>query len=175
MAVAVLCNGPSRELYHNANKKYTQVLGCNIPWCNVDATVILDNEIAKHLAIRPELIKYKIYFGRRVWMYVDEIKKRPLFLKYFADLVDPEYPYCSSGHMAVQILINQGEKEIDIYGCDSYFIETVESWSDQYDMIPCKDGDHKSIIEWRKRWDRFIEKNPTVKLNFIRDTSEDIY
>jgi hypothetical protein len=108
-------------------------------------------------------------------MYLDEIKKRTHFLKHFANLVDPQYPYYSSGHMAVQTMINEGEKEIDIYGCDSYFIDTIESWTHQYAKNPCRDGERKLIMEWRKRWDSFIEKNPTVKLNFIRDTSEDIH
>ena len=41
MKAALLCNGPSRSLFTSTNG-YNYLIGCNVPWRQVDATVVLD-------------------------------------------------------------------------------------------------------------------------------------
>ena len=172
MRGAILCNGPSRKLYNPGG--YDYVIGCNVPWTNVDATVIIDIDMVKHLANNPELIKYKIYFGRDAWRYTDGINKRKHFLNYLHEIVDPKPPFYSCGHMALQILLNEGYNEIDIYGCDSRFTKTLESYTHQYTDSSNNDLE-KCINAWNVRWDNMIKNNPNANINFIRDTSEDIH
>lgn len=165
MKAALLCNGPSRIAY-KGREGYTTVMGCNIPWTEVDSVVILDENIAKILANTPELIKYKTWFGRKTWMYIDEIKARDKFKEHFAGLWDPKYPYYSSGHAALEILIQQGYCKIDIYGCDSWFEYDLNSYTHKYSDTSSKDTE-KCIDEWRKKWLDIIANNPNVKVNFI--------
>ena len=167
MKCAVLCNGPSRILY-TPSEDYHFVIGCNIPWAKVDATIILDPEIITYLGNNPDEIKYNIYFGRKAWMYADEIKKRPHFSNYFLGIVDPHYPYYSSGHMAIEVMLKHGYDEIDIYGCDAYYNIDLTSSTHQYVNTSDTKGISKCIKEWRKKWQAFIDNNPKVKFNFIK-------
>ena len=168
MKCAILGNGPSRKSYNSNYSNYNFVLGCNIPWTKVDATVILDKEIIRYLSTHPELIKFKIYFGVDAWRYTDGIKKRQLFINYFEGLVTPKYPFYSSGHMAIDIVLKLGYSEIDIYGCDSWFLNTLDSNTHQYANTAQTKGAIKCIEAWRARWNKMIVNNPGVKFNFIQ-------
>jgi len=168
MKVAVLCNGPSRVVFRDS-LEYDYVIGCNIPWTVVDATVILDPEIIHYMGLHPELIKIPAYFSRKAWMITDEIKKRKLFDPYLIELINPKYPYPSAGHVAVEVMIRNGATTIDIYGCDSWFADTIESCT--HDYVNTSDETKRCIGAWRTRWNQIIEDNPNVTLNFIKDTT----
>lgn len=166
MKVAVLCNGPSREIFRDS-LEYEFVIGCNIPWTVVDATVILDVEVIHYLSKHPELINIPAYFSRKAWMITDEIKKRKFFDPYLIELVDdPKYPYHSAGHIAVEAMIRKGATEIDVFGCDSRFTPTLESYTHQY--VDTSDETKRCIEGWNIGWDYIIENNPSIKINFIK-------
>lgn len=165
MKVAVLCNGPSREVFRDS-LEYEFVIGCNIPWTVVDATVILDPEVIHYLAKHPQLINIPAYFSRKAWMITDEIKKRKFFEPYLIELIDPKYPYHSAGHVAVEAMIRKGATEIDIFGCDSWFESTIESYTHQY--VDTSDETKRCIEAWRTKWKTIIENNPNVTINFIK-------
>jgi hypothetical protein len=166
MRCAVLCNGPSRTSFQSRDG-YDFVIGCNVPWTEVDATVVFDREIVRLLANRPGLIDYRIYFSKDAWMYTDSIKKRDLFKESFAGIIDPKYPFYSSGHGAVETVIKNGATEVHIYGCDSWFEYDLSSHTHQYSdtSYPNK---QKCIDEWRKKWNQIIERNPNVGIQFIK-------
>jgi hypothetical protein len=165
MRCAVLCNGPSRTDYEPSTE-YGFIIGCNIPWTKVDATVILDDEIIYHLAKYPELI-IPSYFARKAWMLTDGIKKRKLFEPYLIELIDPNYPWHSAGHIAVEIMITKGFTEIDIFGCDSWFENTLESYTHKYSDTSASNV-NACITGWKTRWNKIMIDSPEVKLNFIR-------
>lgn len=48
MKAALLCNGPSRVAF-KSRLGYNYVIGCNIPWTEVDSTVIFDVEVLNHM------------------------------------------------------------------------------------------------------------------------------
>ena len=48
MKAAVVRNGPSRFAFQE-NLKYNYTIGCNIPWTNVNATVILDSNVIEQI------------------------------------------------------------------------------------------------------------------------------
>lgn len=168
MKAALLCNGPSRISY-KPTESYDYVIGCNIPWTNVDSTVILDKEVIDKWAKQPDLINVPAHFSVEAWRYTDAIKKRDIFRPYLLGLITPKYPYHSSGHNAAEILIKMGYEEIDIYGCDSWFSDVTQSFTRT--IITKKhssDGSMKHIIGWRNRWKEIIENHPEININFIQ-------
>jgi hypothetical protein len=165
MKAAVLCNGPSRNDYEPSTD-YGFTIGCNIPWTKVDATVIIDTEIIHYLAKHSELI-IPSYFSRKAWMVTDGIKKRNLFEPYLIELVDPNYTWHSAGHIAAEIMIRKGFTEIDIFGCDSWFENTLESHTHKYSDTSSFSV-NACINGWKTRWKTMMENNPNVSLNFIR-------
>lgn len=167
MKAAVLCNGPSRELF-KSREGYDFIIGCNIPWINVDATVVLDKEVVNKWANNLELIQCPTYFSVDAWRQTDSIKKRDLFRPYLKELISPKYPYHTSGHNACEIAIKLGYTEIDIYGCDSYFSDTTTTYTRTLITKPHpSDGSMKHIIGWRNRWNEIVQNHPNIHLNFI--------
>jgi hypothetical protein len=63
MKCAVLCNGPSRFDYQPSTE-YDYVIGCNVPWTDVDATVIVDEVVVERWSKQPDLNKLPAYFSR---------------------------------------------------------------------------------------------------------------
>ena len=174
MRGAVLCNGPSRIAYKPGG--YDFVIGCNVPWTEVDATVILDENVVKIWAENPDLIKVPAYFSVKAWMYTDEIKKRAMFEPYLIELITPKYPYHSSGHNAAEAAIRKGCTDLHIYGCDSWFTEIADSYTRNYvKKGGIVNGDMRAIKGWRDRWQEIMDKYPEVKINFIRESSEELY
>jgi hypothetical protein len=164
MKAAILGNGPSRVSY-TPNIKYDFVMGCNIPWTHVDATVIMDKDVILHMSQHPEKI-IKMYVERNAWRYTDEIKKRPLFLDYLIKIVDRDNWNVSSAHMAAKVLIDNGYTVLDIYGCDSQFKISTESYTHQF-VNSANEDIETSTIKWRKRWTLMRQSSPEVKFNFI--------
>ena len=121
MKAALLGNGPSRKFY-DPSKEYAYRIGCNIPWADVDATVITDDNVVVLWKKNNDLIKCPVFFSQKAWMFTDEIKFRPFINEnnYYAGMIDRK-PYESSGNSACRKLVELGYKEIDIYGCDAYF------------------------------------------------------
>lgn len=169
MKAAVLCNGPSRTSYQTS-LEYDFLVGCNIPWTDVDALVILDEEIINLWAKDPDLIivpENSVFFARRAYMYTDEIKKRAFFDPYLRKLVDVHGPYHSSGHVAAEQAILEGYTELDIYGCDSWFESSLKSSTHEW-VDTSSENLMMCVTSWRTRWDIMIQNNPNVKINFIR-------
>lgn len=166
---AVLCNGPSRFAF-KSDLGYNYVIGCNIPWTDVNVTIIIDQDVVKYLSDNVSLIKNDIVFGRDAWRYTDKIKKRRYFDRYMNDIIDvPREPYYSSGHAAVQYAIDNGYTEIDIYGCDSYFDEGLESYTHKFLDTTSPDSHIRMLSAWKVRWDYMIHKYPAIWFNFIKE------
>jgi len=173
MIAALLGNGPSRKFY-DPSKAYNYRLGCNIPWADVDATLILDENIIRLWWKDHDLIKVPAYFSRTAWMYGDELKTFRPFIKennLFLGLVEKK-PHSneSSGNVAAKKLVELGYTELDIYGCDAAFTEThghnTESYTREHisgiDMI-------NNSYKWKLEWQETIKKYPNVKFNFIKE------
>jgi hypothetical protein len=157
MKCAVLCNGDSRSVFTSTDK-YNYLIGCNIPWRQVDATVILDvNVLDKWNEPCP------FYSSVSAWR---ELHKRERFEQHFLGFVDTFAEYDSSGHAATRKVIELGYKEIDIYGCDSWFTNDTESYTHQWVDGRAIDM-NKQISVWRARWYELMAKHPDVKINFI--------
>jgi hypothetical protein len=167
MKAAVLCNGPSRNLF-NSTDGYNYIIGCNVPWTKVDATVVVDEIVVERWAREPELITVPAYFSRKAWMYTDSIKKRSFFEQYFIDIIDILPDFDSSGHNAAKCAIKKGATTLDIYGCDSWFEQTIVSHTHKYFKNLNPDDSKKHVIGWRKRWQEIMDGSPHVQFNFIR-------
>jgi hypothetical protein len=157
MKVAVLCNGSSRSFFTSPTG-YNYLIGCNIPWRQVDATVILDvNVLDKWNEPCP------FYSSVSAWR---ELHKRERFEQHFLGFVDTFAEYDSSGHAATRKVIELEYKQIDIYGCDSWFTNNTESYTHQWVDGRAIDM-NKQISVWRARWYELMAKHPDVKINFI--------
>ncbi len=163
MKAAVLCNGPSRTLFTDSDR-YNYLIGCNIPWRQVDSTVVLDIGVVQKW-YKNKLPNVPTWFSEHAWRET-KFTDRKYFEDYLLGLVRPLPEYDSSGHVALSQVIKLGYTEIDIYGCDSWFTGVTDSYTHQYsDTRP--DDMSKHIVGWRKRWETIIRDNPEVKITFI--------
>mgnify|MGYP003343051175 FL=1 len=165
MKAALLCNGPSRSLFTSTDG-YNYLIGCNVPWRQVDSTVVLDVGIVQNWW-KNKLPLVPTWFSEHAWRET-KFKDRNYFLSSFLGLVKPLPEYDSSGHVACSKVIELGYNEIDIYGCDSWFTSNTDSYTHQYnDTRPSDTSKH--IVGWRNRWNTIIANNPEVKITFIGD------
>ena len=159
MKTALLCNGPSRVAF-NSRLGYNYIIGCNIPWTKVDSTVVLDKEVLEKMQSLN-----RFYCSRNAWRECPT-KTRDKLIGYLVELFDPLVDYDSTGHAAARILLKLGATEIDIYGCDSWFANNTESYTHKY-VDSRSDDMTKNVSVWRSRWYDLMDKNPSVKFNFI--------
>jgi len=165
MKAALLANGPSRVLFDLQSKnRYNYIIGCNVPWTDVNSTVVLDIGIVQQWW-KNKLPLCPIWFSEHAWRET-RFTNRKYFENHFLGLVKPLPEYDTSGHVACSKLIELGYKEIDIYGCDSWFIEDTSSYTHQFHDTRPENMD-KHIIGWRKRWNSIIENHKDVFINFI--------
>lgn len=157
MRIAVLGNGPSRVAF-KSDLGYNYTIGCNVPWTHVDFTVILDKEILERVAPT-----HRFYCSRDAWR---ELHKKENYIAFLIELFDKIPEYDSSGHAATRIAIKLGAKEIDIYGCDSWWENNTESYTHKYVDGRCEDMT-KNVSAWRVNWYKLMSSHPDVKINFI--------
>ena len=170
MKCAILGNGPSRKLY-TGSIHYDYKIGTNIPWTEVNSTVVMDVDIIIEWKKNKDLIKYPVYFSDKAWAYADTLKFREyildkdLFLGMFEVPREDSSVRYSSGHCAAIKAIELGYKDLDLYGFDSYFSDTVESYTREF----VKDSPANNSQRWTALWKRIIFKNKDVTFNFIRE------
>jgi len=164
MKAAVLCNGATRSLF-TAPDRYRYLIGCNIPWRQVDANVVLDIEVVRRWYKQKDLISAPTYFSESAWRET-RFTERKFFEPFFLGLVKqlPEHDSC--GHVACRKVIELGYTEIDIYGCDSWFEYNNDSHTHQW--VDSRSIDKKKQIDaWRVHWNKIIADHPDVVINFI--------
>ena len=159
MKTALLCNGPSRVKYHST-VSYKYVIGCNIPWTVVDATVIMDVNVLQRIKD-----PIKLFVSRKAWIECPN-KIKDKLIGHLSAIFDPLPEYDSAGHAACRKLLELGATEIDIFGCDSWFTNNTESYTHQF--VDSRSTDMtKNISVWRSRWYDLMDRNPKVVFNFI--------
>lgn len=166
--IAILCNGPSRVQY-DPNKEYAYRIGCNIPWTDVDCTVILDEDVCTYWSRNLSAIKCPAYFSISAWNWAVNLPGFKAYIEennLFAGIVDvPVEPKHSTGHVAVLKAIDLGYKKFDIYGLDSWFEDNIESYT--INFVDNKPVNH--VASWRQAWKNIIGRNDRCKFNFIRE------
>jgi hypothetical protein len=169
MRCAVLCNGPSRTSFHS-REEYDFIIGCNIPWTEVDATVVLDEEVIRLWSKTPELITCPTYFSVKAWRETDALRCRGMFHPYLVELVHPQPKYHSSGHIAAEVCLRKEATKIDVYGCDSWFGNIMDTYTRQFVESPPNENllSKSKSDGWRERWVNIVERNPNVSVQFIK-------
>lgn len=157
MKIAVLGNGDSRSLFTSADR-YSYLIGCNIPWRQVDFTVIMDVNVIDKLKD-----PVRFYCSRNAWR---DLHKNERYIGHLIEVFDTLPEYDSAGHAAARIAIKLDATEIDIYGCDSWFSNNTDSYTHQY--VDSRSIDmNKNVSVWRARWYELMAKHPQIKFNFI--------
>lgn len=167
---AVLCNGPSRISY-GPSALYDYVLGCNAPWTRVDATVVLDIQMVKAWDQHRDIIKCPVYYSRQSYEFAVQLDK-DFYEPFTAGVLNIQSHAHSSGHNAVELLIKQGYKKIDVYGCDAYFNQSrSDSFTRSFIPIESPNAElraHSKMVGWKARWDQLLADNPQCEIKFIR-------
>jgi hypothetical protein len=157
MKTAILCNGPSRNLYSDSSK-YNYVIGCNIPWTKVNSTVIMDAGVLEKWEM-----PCAFYSSDRAWR---EFRKRDRFKDHLIEIFPARLDNPTSGHAALQIVISLGATKVDIYGCDSWLTDNTDSYTHQWVDSRAIDMS-KQVSVWRQKWNEIISNNPDISINFI--------
>jgi hypothetical protein len=171
MKCAILGNGPSRSAY-SPDKEYDYRIGCNIPWAVTDCTIIIDPDVVTAWSFKLDIIKCPVWLSRVAYRHSDKVRIQPTKVTmrdYVEDNklflgIEPQPEHYSSGHIATNKAIELGYKYIDLYGFDSYFEDTMDS----YTRLHVKDKPMNHIKKWRGLWDKIIASHPDIKFNFIR-------
>jgi hypothetical protein len=169
MRGAVVGNGPSRNIFSNYGG-YNYIIGCNIPWTKVNATVILDGNVIERWSRDLNLISCPAFFTRKSWMTTDEVKIREYILNngLFIDMIPDPPEFFSAGHIAAKLMCKMNYTELDIFGIDSLFKNTVESFTNTLVDDYNPDSENQRIVNWRVNWDKLQNEYPNVIFNFIK-------
>jgi hypothetical protein len=161
MICDILGSGSRRNLYsESSNFK----IGCNLPYCSVDKTIIFDVQVLEHI----KTPNYKLIVHNRV--YYELKRSRPDLLEVVDSIFDHDTKKTkmSSGHYAALCAIANGYNELNLYGIDSWF--DPNNWSNSYtDNFTNKPiGIPQNIgIHWKEEWELMISQYPKVKFNFV--------
>lgn len=153
MKTAILGNGPSRILYNSEND-FDLVIGCNIPWTKVDATVICDVEIVELLKNDFTLIQIPVIISTVVYEKMKEFRIVESFT--ILNVFKPK-EWHNAAHYAADYLMTKEVEEIQIYGCDSIFENDLSSVTDE--KIEKKMDSDRFIRQWRKVWSKKFEND----------------
>lgn len=164
MKVAILCNGPSKTLYKSSSV-YDTVIGCNIPWCDVNFTVVGDKRVIAKEVSQKGLIQYPMIIYNQAYDYVRKHNLEYVFADRCLEYIMLDNP-TSAGNGAAQIALLKGYTVLDVYGADAIFSENFTSSTQQY--IPWPSDKKKEVIKWRERWKQLAELYPEATINFIR-------
>jgi hypothetical protein len=168
MKAAVLGNGKSRFLYTNPNE-YDYVIGCNIPWTNVNDTVIIDEKVVEYLYNNKEKYKYchKTIFSRKSWTKIIELHAEYYFSPHITKIIEIEEGIDSSAHIALKYILSLDRfSTIHLYGCDSRWSNDTSSRTHQY--VNNKPPDQSTILSlWNSKWDSIIDQNMGIDIMFI--------
>lgn len=180
MKAAILGNGPSRVAYSAGD--YDLVIGCNIPWTTVDSTVIVDCVMVNKLLKSPEILPAgtKLHLSPRAKAAIrrkaagvfhsSSIAKSLLAMEDRS--VEIKDKWKSSGHCAAMVAILLGATDLWLFGFDSVFEVTLESYTGIY-VKPIMPKTHKGrVMEWRAHWKKIMGDYPAVKFNFVRGDND---
>lgn len=158
MKAAILGNGPSR-IHYNSDDIYDIVIGCNIPWATVDATIICDQEIVDILKKDLTLIQVPVIISNIVYERMKELRIVDEFtvLKVFK----PK-DWHNSALYAVDYLMEQQANEIHVYGCDSIFENDISSTTDKH--LDKKMDSDMFLRHWRKEWHKKMQSEIDFKI-----------
>jgi len=153
MKTAILGNGPSRILYNSEND-FDLVIGCNIPWTKVDATILCDREIVDVIKNDFTLIQVPVIISNIVYERMKEFRIVESFT--ILDVFKPK-EWHNAAHYAADYLMTKEVEEIQIYGCDSIFENDLSSVTDE--KIEKKMDSERFIRQWRKVWSKKFEND----------------
>lgn len=139
-------------------------IGCNVPWKNTEYTFLFDIQTTILIPLIPKTCK--IVAHSRV--FNKTIDKTRIAFRFDCGVDNKNILRCSSGHYAAMFMIYKGFKELNIYGCDSWFDTNNyrDSFTDSKINKPInfvKDlGTH-----WKKQWELMILQHKHIVFNFI--------
>ena len=168
MKVAVLGNGKSRFLFANP-KEYDYIIGCNIPWTDVDSTVIIDEKVVEFLYKNKEKHNYhqNTIFSRKSWTRVVELQAETYFSPMLNSIVEMSEGIDSSAHIALKYALTfDNVSSVHVYGCDSRWIDNISSRTHHY--VNNKPPNQAATVGlWISRCDDIIQGNKNVEIVFI--------
>jgi hypothetical protein len=182
MECNLLCSGPRKKSY---KKNGLPTIGCNIPWTDVDYTIIFDEVVLMKIIEMPDIIKEDVklilstvaYQELRRTKSVDKLKNKIECVFKYNSLSEKIF-LRSSGHYAAEWAIFKGFKKLNIYGCDNWFGDMKCLDNNMHNKANPfyiknlnEDFDEKYQIMrgeyWKKSWEKMIIQNPSIEFNFV--------
>jgi hypothetical protein len=163
MIGVVLGNGASKSFYDGTGDL---VIGCNFPGkqFSVDATIVCDEEIVFILRNNPTSITCPMIISDKVYAKMQEFD---IAGNYSILSVFKHREWYSAGHYAAEYLIQLGCSRIDIWGCDSIFLDTIESSTDSVVEKDDKVG-VRFYKNWRRLWSEMFDANPSIIFSVMK-------
>lgn len=152
----ILGNGPSIQLYKPSEGF---VIGCNFHTHPVDVSVVLDKRPFLIYKGNRSLLQGKpIITSSYAMSTIKEIKIRDELNIIL--VIENMGTYDSAGHIATRWALNEGYKEIHLWGFDSIWADTQETKTDE--IVPRNRAQFDLYIHWREKWKPFINDNIIV-------------
>jgi hypothetical protein len=142
-----------------------------VPWTDCDATVLLDTALIDLWHKDPTLINTNVYYSKHAWAYSQTLGSSIFAERFLQAREIKDKNSRSSGHVAVDIMIELGYTDIDVYGCDSWFASSVDSYTRKFIPMSSPNQEVRAAMQvktWRVQWNLLMEKNRHVNINFMR-------
>ena len=163
MIAHLLGNGPSRSQF--INEPFGDIYGCNLSDFSLPlkATFIMDKLVVTKIANEKIMIPWPMIMPRVQSKFLKAWKDCPLTVAHTFErnLAGGE----STGHRGFTYLVDQGYKEIHLWGFDSIKKDTVAS--DSHVKIPEGPFTERNIPKWRNRWKMLLNEPRAKNLKVV--------
>lgn len=159
-------NGPSKKLFKNLYPE-VPIFGCNLgePSLPMTATFIMDQIVLNHIQIKGLHLNYPVIVPEALENHVRKYVPVKIYDTVEYELVNGE----STGHKAVEYLLEKGFTEIQMWGFDSLKEDNVDS--DTHAKMPQALFDPKNYLRWRERWKEIFSSEAGKKCQFVIHSS----
>ena len=154
----VIGNGPSRDKFQKFDLN-DFVIGCNLSRdeYSVDLTAVIDPGMIEYI-MSNQIELPPLIVTQGVKRKINKSNWQPKVSYTF----DQRAKGNSSGHFATQYLIDRGYTHIHLWGCDSYFEDTVESFTHteaEFEQ-PVNQNNYK---RWRNAWHEMFKQHSQIQ------------
>ena len=157
----LLGNGPSRKDFKNVPEGL--IFGCNLsdPDLPLKATFIMDRACIGHIHNNRVKLNFPVIVPENMTRVVQQCDPAPVIYDTVAkNTVNGE----STGHKAIEYLLEAGFTEIHMWGFDSMQKDSVES--DSHTKMPECPASPNNWRAWRKNWDKIFNSQRGKKCKF---------
>ena len=151
-------NGPSKKDFINTENY--EIFGCNLssPELPLTASFIMDACVIEHILINKVKLNFPIIFPEPISRLLNECNPRPIVYAWNNRVCRNGE---STGHHAAMWLAEHEYSEVNLWGFDSFKVDSVKS--DSQDKMANSYACPTNYLKWRTLWDSIFKKYPETK------------